>query len=1159
MNNPISSRLFGRPLIVLLFVLVASPAKAIEYTTTFEADLGGWTAIKGSSIFNWSRHAGGTHSDHTGPASAHEGDHYLYLEASRNAPAKTAYLESPNFFGKPLRVAFHYHLYGTHMGSLALETFDGNAWRTRWTVTGQQHANHYTPWTRKQIDLSGQTVRKIRFKGTTGSYSENSQYRGDMAIDYLIVTTDAKPLPSAKWSESGYDIYYLPGNVGIGTKRPTADLAILGNLSEPLTGHVGIPGGSTHVTGVGTRFTQELTVGDSLLIGEEVFIVTKILNDTILSVDVPHTVGTLNTTAYTDSDLLSVRTGAEVDSLVVDKSGNVGVGTGNPTVKLDVAGGIRVGEEIICDTNRKGTIRYSGVSDEIEFCDGSAWTRVEGPMGPEGKTGLQGIKGDTGATGLRGPKGEKGDKGDPGRKGDTGLQGLKGDTGAQGPKGNTGATGVKGDKGATGAQGPKGEKGDQGEAGSQGPQGAKGDKGDPGQKGDTGDAFWSESGNNIHYVEGNIGIGSSTPSADLSILGNLSRSLNGHVTVPKDSTDVTGVGTRFTQELRVGDSLLIGKEIFVVAEIVNDTELTIDASHTVGALNATAYTDSDLLSVRTGAEVDSLVIDKSGNVGIGTANPAVKLDVAGGIRVGKETICDTNRKGTIRYSGASDEIEFCDGTAWTRVEGPVGATGAQGSQGEKGKQGERGLQGLKGDKGDKGDTGIRGPQGLKGDKGDTGDSFWSQSGNNIYYGNGNIGIGTTNPGAKLEVKGGIKLGGNNSVCDGTKAGLMKYGSGFLYFCNGAAWKALSLINPEANLIISPMNQFDMDVTKDTNPGSYVTFTVTNSGPLTSEKITTRLGNTTNFEFGTDNCNGATLNGGASCTIKIRPKADRDGAIAGSLYVLANNNPDASLAGAVSGFNSFSGSGTTGDPYRLPGGTYLASCKEYINHADYDLEGNGVYTIDPDGSGGNAAFNVYCDMVLQGGGWTLLAVFDSASTGNWVQKSTNWTNSATFGSANLGNPFQNIEIKSEAFSKLSIDHVFLMRTDTKLQIAYTSGTSCIGKKTMSQVFSISSSTSALQCNPTSYVSSSESPFYQTSSYSSAVLKFGWHESGWTGGTTLGSDDFSYITMSSDVDFACGIQVGDGAGTDSNGIGIHGTNADCNDAGDTANYGVMLFGK
>ena len=581
---PVSIRRFLFLGTLLLLVLVASPAKAIEYTTTFESDLGGWTAIKGTSIFNWSRHAGGTHSDHTGPASAHEGDHYLYLEASRNAPAKTAYLESPNFFGKPLRVAFHYHLYGAHMGSLALETFDGNTWRTRWTVTGQQHANHYAPWTRREIDLSGQTVRKIRFKGTTGSYSENSQYRGDMAIDYLIVTTDAKPLPSAKWSESGYDIYYLPGNVGIGTKRPTADLAILGNLSEPLTGHVAVAGGSKHVTGTGTRFTQELTVGDSLLIGEEVFIVREIRGDTELIIDVPHTVGALNATAYTDSDLLSVRTGAEVDSLVVDKSGNVGVGTGNPAVKLDVAGGIRVGEETICDTNRKGTIRYSNVTDEIEFCDGTAWTRVEGPMGPKGKTGLQGSqgakgdKGDPGATGLRGLKGEKGpigprglkgekgdkgdkgdvgpqglqgakgDKGDPGQKGDTGLQGLRGDIGPQGPKGDTGATGAKGDTGAIGSQGPKGDqgpvgpralkgekgdKGDKGDVGPQGPQGVKGPKGDQGpigsrglkgekgDKGDTGNSFWSQSGNNIYYGSGNIGIGTTSPSAKLDIDGDI--------------------------------------------------------------------------------------------------------------------------------------------------------------------------------------------------------------------------------------------------------------------------------------------------------------------------------------------------------------------------------------------------------------------------------------------------------------------------------------------------------------------------------------------------------------------------------------------------------------------------------------------------------------
>ena len=163
-------------------------------------------------------------------------------------------------------------------------------------------------------------MEKVRFKGTTGSGQTTSQYRGDLAIDYVTILTDTPPLPPVKWLESAsnaHDIHYAQGNVGIGTEEPNADLSILGNLSKPLSGHVGVNAGFKHVTGVDTRFTEELMVGDSPLIGEEVFIVIEILGDAELIIDVAHTVGEVNATAYTDSDLLSVRAGAETEALVV--------------------------------------------------------------------------------------------------------------------------------------------------------------------------------------------------------------------------------------------------------------------------------------------------------------------------------------------------------------------------------------------------------------------------------------------------------------------------------------------------------------------------------------------------------------------------------------------------------------------------------------------------------------------------------------------------------------------------------------------------------------------------------------------------------------------------------------------------------------------------
>lgn len=60
---------------------------------------------------------------------------------------------------------------------------------------------------------------------------------------------------------------------------------------------------------------------------------------------------------------------------------------------------------------------------------------------------------------------------------------------------------------------------------------------------------------------------------------------------------------------------------------------------------------------------------------------------------------------------------------------------------------------------------------------------------------------------------------------------------------------------------------------------------------------------------------------------------------------------------------------TGGPLEvvLRGSGFLRSCKEIL---DAGLStGSGVYTIDPDGADSIAPFQVYCDMSVDGGGWT----------------------------------------------------------------------------------------------------------------------------------------------------------------------------------------------
>lgn len=71
---------------------------------------------------------------------------------------------------------------------------------------------------------------------------------------------------------------------------------------------------------------------------------------------------------------------------------------------------------------------------------------------------------------------------------------------------------------------------------------------------------------------------------------------------------------------------------------------------------------------------------------------------------------------------------------------------------------------------------------------------------------------------------------------------------------------------------------------------------------------------------------------------------------------------------------------------------LPNCLAYLNAG---LTTDGVYTVDPDGAGPNPAYDCYCDMTNDGGGWTL--VFNHNTTGGY------WANDAEASEFNVGTP------------------------------------------------------------------------------------------------------------------------------------------------------------
>ena len=76
---------------------------------------------------------------------------------------KVKNLESKPISSSGVSVSFYYHMYGSQIGQLEIESYDGSSWTSRWSKSGQQHSSGAVAWTQATIDLSSYTVTKLRF------------------------------------------------------------------------------------------------------------------------------------------------------------------------------------------------------------------------------------------------------------------------------------------------------------------------------------------------------------------------------------------------------------------------------------------------------------------------------------------------------------------------------------------------------------------------------------------------------------------------------------------------------------------------------------------------------------------------------------------------------------------------------------------------------------------------------------------------------------------------------------------------------------------------------------------------------------------------------------------------------------------------------------
>jgi len=149
------------------------------------------------------------------------------------------------------------------------------------------------------------------------------------------------------------DLVISGTQLGVGTVENLSTLTVRARNSFPLTGTLSKTNGSATVTGAGTHFLSELTVGDRIAMPQDedpnTLAVIAIASDTSLTVEAAFQV-TSSGAATCQPSSLRVDDYTGTPQLIVNDQGNVGINTMAPRATLEV-GGQGAGELFQCPVN----------------------------------------------------------------------------------------------------------------------------------------------------------------------------------------------------------------------------------------------------------------------------------------------------------------------------------------------------------------------------------------------------------------------------------------------------------------------------------------------------------------------------------------------------------------------------------------------------------------------------------------------------------------------------------------------------------------------------------------------------------------------------------------------------------------------------------------